>query len=909
VALAFLGARRWERLPNHPSERRRTLALGLGVFLLGLTAWGTLALSSWHREHTRAAYRASHARHTGHAGIHVAHHAIVLEQRGNTIVTSNTLTINTITEEPTNTITLYLNPGLRVKSVREGSKELQHERDNQVLLIHRPLLAGDTAILHLAIEGPIDARFANLDLSSRQLQETSRNAHFLRFGRQTAFVDDDFLLLTPASCWYPSAFPPVDPLNELASQRDYTRYELRVVHPAQPVVLSQGLSTREGDTLRFTPSNPLSGISVCGGDYEFLEFRGEKYTARFGYFRGHDFFKAYFPTLTRYDLQGDWNWNRSGFFQEQPLGTWWEEQYPVFHLLEVPANFQSDVRASLGHGDGIQPGMLFFPERGVDIDLRAPFGRQLVVLTEKEKQLDKELRNAGSILYKSIYSPTITINISHPFLDKLIKPKWNSFDHLQSKPNPFSIHPILNGNIWVYSSEYPFLNSIFNWTEKPTTMAKSLPSEENNAVYRYLWGKSPREVLQAGEAAPDGAIRATMEDLLARWTVGISRESFYAFLKKFRETNRGKVVPLEVFLDSAEHQLGTRDLLTKLKTWYTTPYLARIKVEDCKYIMYYQPKTSPGEIPSFGDDKERAKRDFFKNRTVTARFRNDGTTEGIVTILLGYWDPQSYRTYSFTLRPGEAKEISSTDHFHSFEIGNLGVSGFIPVTLNTRNVIVNEDVLAQSEKPAEAFRVETIDPGLLDKTIPGEVIVDDAEPDFHLETDERLLLKLFQKDMAIPYGFAPKSSMRLDVRRWTAIENTAAYGSYSRTLHYKLGGTGRYRAIWKTRLAEAGRYEIFALMYNNLLVDEKESEITYHYTIRHGSTTREVIINDTQECKKQNVPPAFRTNIKTSTPSIGTWKSLGTFDLPSGEVEVVLSDKGKSSYFIIADAVKWKKVE
>lgn len=39
------------------------------------------------------------------------------------------------------------------------------------------------------------------------------------------------------------------------------------------------------------------------------------------------------------------------------------------------------------------------------------------------------------------------------------------------------------------------------------------------------------------------------------------------------------------------------------------------------------------------------------------------------------------------------------------------------------------------------------------------------------------------------------------------------------------------------------------------------------------------------------------------------WVSLGVHDIPEGEARIVLDDRGNPEQIVIADAVKWVKVE
>lgn len=52
------------------------------------------------------------------------------------------------------------------------------------------------------------------------------------------------------------------------TRKNFTRYTLSVVGETDRTVISQGVQTRHGDTLRFTNEERLTGITLCAGDYE-----------------------------------------------------------------------------------------------------------------------------------------------------------------------------------------------------------------------------------------------------------------------------------------------------------------------------------------------------------------------------------------------------------------------------------------------------------------------------------------------------------------------------------------------------------------------------------------------------------------------------------------------------------------
>jgi hypothetical protein len=301
-----------------------------------------------------------------------------------------------------------------------------------------------------------------------------------------------------------------------------------------------------------------------------------------------------------------------------------------------------------------------------------------------------------------------------------------------------------------------------------------------------------------------------------------------------------------------------------------------------------------------------------------AKLRNDGETPGVVTVLIATWGKVGETCiYSFMLLPGEAKEIRCTHQsLYNFQI-NTGISRYFPTTLTERSVPLFKQevsVTALKEIPEEPFHVKIIDPTLLDDEMTGEVVVDNLDPGFRLESEERILQELFREDR-VSRQTSAFPLMRADVTRWTELPSITAYGKYARGFHYKMGGEGAYKAIWKHCVEQPGRYEIKVLMYDKLFTSTQSDELKYYYAVRYEGKTHEVEVKHEQEefVNNQTYPDGTKVSDRQASrvriPSNGTWKSLGVFDLAAGEVEVILSDKGDPTHRIIADAVKWVKVE
>ena len=109
-------------------------------------------------------------------------------------------------------------------------------------------------------------------------------------------------------------------------------------------------------------------------------------------------------------------------------------------------------------------------------------------------------------------------------------------------------------------------------------------------------------------------------------------------------------------------------------------------------------------------------------------------------------------------------------------------------------------------------------------------------------------------------------------------------------MYGKLAEVGRFKAEWTTRIEREGTYEIFVFTHElDGYYREKKRRQEYFYRIEGGGCNKEtsLVLLATQK----------------------GWKSLGKYHLSEGEARIVLDDRGEPGQIVIADAVKWVRVD
>ncbi|WP_294140705.1 ABC transporter permease subunit [uncultured Sanguibacteroides sp.] len=870
---------RIKRLPNELKSIPRLRLAGILFVLTVLLLEGACFYRFIREDAVREQYRASFERYWKGCSTRVSTHAITLRQKGEHLELTSEMVLRNSSGEKIPRLVLFLNPGLRVTSVKEGDKTLTYERDHQVLLIDRPLEADDSVRLDLIYKGTIDERVCYLEVPDPLYYDTGRNDPFFHFGRRYAFVSNTFLLLVPENIWYPVAIPPVNPKAPWLSIKDFTRYSLAVVNPVQSTLLSQGPSREEGDTLWFQPPFPLGGLSISGGDYERYTLKLKSCDLDLYYFKGSDvlssLLKDYKPEEMGNYIEkkiADLEWHtkvmssRSLFdsISEMVMRRDWCG-YPSSRLIvaETPLPFISHFREWTGKSEFVQSGMALFSERGVG--MKVPDYRRIL-----KQNADNAVKMASYNLspeflklseMNSLLSPFISCfldktgysNRQNLFLSRLRKSSSYAVDRSKNLFDSYTL--FREPQSYIYSVDYPTVDLLLKNILRDRSQIENIYQQMSSAEYMaqaYLLSHSLEDAMQDETLDPDVlrmALQLETRSLLNHFTVDISMPVFCDFLNDFCKKNQG-IIPLEKFTSELNERFGV-DFTEVLEQWSSkspTHFLVR--------------------------DMEVNKIEEGAGMHIRFKIKNSGKSKGLVSVLYGA--TRSTDSYNFYLNPDECKEVSIQGFFTgNFQI-NTGVSYNIPGRIAMIKKMDQVSVSARvGQIPKTICSLSDIHP---DEFLPksGEIIVDNEDPGFRLiEPDKTFFRRLFEnKDEN-----TIETSLGLGFSRWQKVVSPQYLGDSVRSAYCKECKNGKYKAEWKALIPEAGSYEVFVFL--------PELPSNYHYTVYCGQEEQEVWAK-----------------------AIG-WFSLGTYDFPKGEAKVVLDDRRMEDYdfYVIADAVKWVKVD
>ncbi|MDR0766220.1 MAG: hypothetical protein LBF09_04715, partial [Odoribacteraceae bacterium] len=258
----------FDRLPNSLRSPWRARGIASLLLLAGACCGACIVLSDARRSGKREMYAATYVKYHGGGSLTLSRQAIRCAFENETLRARSEMTVENQTTAAIERPLVYLNPSLHVSALRVNGEEVAFEREHQAVVISREALPGETWSVEMEYTGGIDESICYLDIPDEYLRVPFSHAYGdCRGGEKYAFLEENFVLLTPECLWYPVTLPPVNPSDVFDIQKDFTEYTLEVVTSAGNTVISQGERRVSGDTVSFRDDHPSRGLSLCIGPY------------------------------------------------------------------------------------------------------------------------------------------------------------------------------------------------------------------------------------------------------------------------------------------------------------------------------------------------------------------------------------------------------------------------------------------------------------------------------------------------------------------------------------------------------------------------------------------------------------------------------------------------------------------
>lgn len=894
-----------KRLPQSRTFSLIAFVLMLGFLGLGLGSGFTYWTSFSKDQEYRLELQKISDRVHGQAHMVVDSYNLQVDHQSNMITVKAELISGQDLSSLPATLYFSLNPGLLLTAIKLNGSEITFEREKQLISIKKPSNLVVPLTLEFQYEGTIDERICYLDLTDEQMN-VKREPGFIASAKRHGIVQDDYVLLTPESVWYPIPGGTFGTTLATKPIKEFSSYALQVQTKKGLVPISQGQVKQEDELWSFSSLDPYPGISLAIGEYETKILDLDSLQVELHYYKGHDSFMETLslladtlPVLAKESLQ---DYQRS-------LGL--SYPYDFMKFVEAPVQFYAYQRVWTKAYDFVQPGLIFYPENLSYLsrsDVRKELDQAI------DRALERDNMSSDADLQAQVFTNLIRNNFIKAGVDFRMMMRGGNMSFSSSSETPYSIFPnyftFINNFV---SDNYQMINaSLESYIGSQTSemggfggMGGVSDDEKANLA---LAENSFKDLL----ALPDDkgvlplVISSKGKQLFNYLEAAIGSEEFLAFIGQELRDYRFKNLYFTEFIQNVENSYQV-DLKNFMDVWYTGNQLPAFLVTGVKSF----------EIQE-GDNT------IYQ---VYYTISNTGNVDGLLNVSFrsggrggrgGFGGPGmgGMRGGGFQNNYVLAGRDDATNRLHIVPAQTAFTFAMTlsdPPRMMTANTLISSNLPASLTFPfpdVEKRRMtatDAIQPTSLITTLaqPNELVVDNEDPGFSVHeegTSNKLsgLLGIDQKDSDFKYqGMITWRPPMV----WTLTTQSGFYGDYIRSAYYTRSGEGERFVEWEIQIPEAGYYDVHC--YLNQMVARMSSsrgrggdrggpggggnsdiKDVYHYTITHDEGEEEV--------------SKALSNIEDG------WNMLGSFYFSKGSAKVKLSNEN-SGRLVVADAVKWVK--
>lgn len=787
-----------------------------------------------------------------------------------------------------------LNPGLVVSKVKLSDTEVGFKQNSQFIIVEpgAPLAPNAAQTLTIEYSGTIDENSLYADVDEEERNQPGR-FWLIYLQHRFAFLQSNYVLLTPESHWYPVAGVPYGANYPQVGKRDFVNYELTVTTSPGLSVISQGvpLDTMTTDAgkvkYHFKSDSPLSGLSLVAGEYDKKSIVVDSVEYALYNLKTHNYYEPFFTDL------GD---TVSALIREvkNSFETTINLSFPFsrLYLVETPVQFYGFTRPYTLNQEFVQPEMVLLSELGVFMES--------VNFKQMESWSDRRRERSGQT-----FTPQENqANLFKGFLN-------SNFTKL-TQGRPFFLNQMGLGSykyeifsnyyfhaVHIHSQKWPILNQALE-SFIQSRMTESVPS-----FFRTVQGLSDQEKANLaldGTSLKDALLDSTNKEIqleliknkgnylfsLLKYELG--EDNFDTFLKTFMAANRFVDLPVNAFVNELKSKFNF-DFVPHFERWYTDsqiPGYLISSVESEKIMdnerMRYQTRfviENPEPVPGL----------------IEINFYGEGGRGG--RFMGGPPTPTVLESRLVRFKANERKEIGMVvdEAPRRLEINTL-ISRNIPVLMSERfpdRQDVNDKIRAFNGE--KLLPPETKDPM-------AEIIVDNEDSGFEILSTgkESLLQRLFKssEDSSKFNKYGGVFYWRPPAK-WKPVSDENYYGKFVHSAYVIKSGSGEQKVAWNAGLPESGQYEVYYYPGQPNMPrwmgrrggpggpggrGEERPKGEYHLIVKHDDGEDEI------ELDLGNIEEG--------------WNSLGTFYFSAGKATVVMTNKSKGD-IVFADAVKWAK--
>ncbi len=805
--------------------------------------------------------------------------SISFKHKDNSLEAASKMTIANDHDENLTKLIFTLNDGLKIRSVKLNGQDISYQREHHLVVMNEgvSLQSGEKAEVEISYSGKINETGSYLDISEEERLE-KHGRFILNVDKRHAFLTPDYVLLTPEINWYPKTGVTYSTTDVRWNQPEFIQFSLDVATKPGLQAISQGEITEVSPgNYTFRNNVPLNQISLAIGNYEKKSIQSDSVEYGLWFIKGHDFFSDKFPETQ--DTLAQLIKERLNDFERT-----YNLEYAFNHLflVEVPAQFKTYERIWTSRQEYIQPEQVLLPEKGY-------------MMREADFQGSKKrMERWGRRGDNNMTAKDMEIRLLYEFLGVFTREKARDFQRnrgsftVEELDNPFFIFPMFyNFQNNIQSEQWPITNRIFE------AYLKSQSTDMRGMFMQNMQGLSKDEM--ANIALQDSTFEEILSDpkqksiisnviklkgevlfSTIQWQAG--QEVFEEFLRELLREFRFKNINFEHFAARIKEQFGV-ELTPLMDDWFKA-------------------KNLPGYVFSPIDAVKVKSGDRMRTK-VSLKITNFSDTEGVVKLsfrLGGRGGPgggfgrgsgaEDMINKLVYLEPHQTKELSY--------MLNADPRMLIINTMTSQNIpqVIMQGIQNIKEDPrAIAIEGEWISDLPVSKQQPGEIIVDNEDPQFEITFSKEvsLLEKWLIDEEAGAKKFSGMNYWRPPLN-WTAVTNSDFFGEYIRSAYYIKAGDGSMKAKWNVPLSEPGYYDVYYHLYKPRRFgrrggDEENGE--YHFFIYSDDGAEE------QTLSIQNANEG--------------WNHLGSFYFSPDTALIELTNQSDSR-LVFADAVRLVKL-
>ena len=859
IGLIFLSVLLMKRMDDRRSVFRKVLGiLASGFILLGIFA-GTLYLNTYlDINQRRVRFRIAQEKYAKSDRVQVVRNRMVYKQSGDRLHVESFLLLVNKSKQPIDSPILYLNPGLSIVSLTSEGQELFYNREGHVVVIKRRMECGEELPLRVEYEGIIDEAICYLELPDEEYHDT-------RMG------------ILPLSA---------DPLGNMPK----TRHELysnggRFAHVGNKYTILLP------ECLWYLSAVPPVNLQIPSmKDFDFTDYRLEvegqesktvisqgsmkKNEKGISYSNDHplprlslcigdyeqktitvdslSFGVYYFPGhdfwTEGYNLSPD----SSRLLMSYHLGVLERQtgnSLPVNRLsiVEMPLNFRPYLRQGQLGSNFVQPELVFFPEKLFTESYRSI--KDILKLLKTKRSLDSEVEGVA-----------LRSNVLNRFFEPIynIMPMYQEF------------------RTTIYSDKFPCIGDLIYEIRFSGQSKDHLSLNEKVKTIQYWDGRSLRGALMDRDNPVEYImLKKKREHINSLIATRVEMMYMWDFIEDFVKRHPFQRVDFDVFAREFKDQFNV-NIDSLLERYYADDRLPTLFVQDLKMESY-------NGIP-LGSCK------VYNPSNIDGVLRVDGYDQKL----------RRQRPNYFLIPAKSCKEI----RVRNYTIPNFAVELGLCCNLPDKISIIFND-REETEKDWEGIR--DVDSSTFRLPL-NEIIVDNEDVGF----------RLVKKDKRKKWGerFLKEQEyqgMENVGDEWILSISSSSYGYKIKSAYCKKAGMGEEYAEWMVKIKEPGKYRVAVHVPEYLYASYlgsflKNARLYYQVFSEEGDTYVELDLNE----------------------EAPGWIELGTYEFSEGNYFVRLSDKGGTdlqpviktgmlkvkgnsnitcSQMIIADAVKWVKVE